>query len=259
MTAECCCGIPTKFTLLMWADDSMANPICPRRLSKSEHMMGPRVVWRSPLRGKLSPLAGRTMLFVFGTWRLTNKQRNCAAMPAMCAIVRTRTTANGCCPGGVISKSNFGSPTNMPRQVVLNDTSGDAVLAAHFSHDGEQVVTASRDRTASLWDVESHALVRQFAEGHEFLASTAVFFDDGARLATGGGDGTVRIWDVATGTQLEELYGTGYTAALAVSPDGQWLATGSTGNDAQVWNAATGEQVALLAGHEGANHGLAVF
>ncbi len=126
----------------------------------------------------------------------------------------------------------------------------DAVLAARFSRDGKQIVTANRDRTATLWNAQSQTQVRFFAEGHEFLASSSVFFADGARLATGGGDGTVRIWDVATGTEILQLEGTGRTATLAVSTDGQWIATGSAGNNVIVWNAQTGEQATILTGHE---------
>ena len=128
----------------------------------------------------------------------------------------------------------------------------DAVLAARYSRDGKYIVTANRDRTATLWDAQRQTQLQFFAEGHDFLASSSVFFAQGARLATSGGDSTVRIWDVATGTEILQLNGTGRTATLAVSPDGQWIATGSAGNDAIVWSAQTGEQVAVLAGHEAA-------
>jgi len=126
----------------------------------------------------------------------------------------------------------------------------DAVLSARFSRNGKQIITASRDRTAKLWDVASQQELKSFAEGHDFLASSTVFFNEGARLATGAGDGTTRIWNITTGTETLAIEGTGRTAALAVSADGQWLATSSDGNAAMVWNASTGERVAILAGHE---------
>jgi len=128
----------------------------------------------------------------------------------------------------------------------------DAVLAARFSRDGSQVVTASRDRTAALWNVDGQDLVKRFSEGHDFLASAAQFFADGNRLATGGGDGTTRIWDVATKTQILEIPSTGRFAAIGVSDDGRWMVTGSDGNDAVVWDAQTGARVAVLQGHEAA-------
>ena len=50
----------------------------------------------------------------------------------------------------------------------------DAVLSARYSRDGKQIVTASRDRTASLWDAASGKPLKRFQEGHEFLVSGAV-------------------------------------------------------------------------------------
>ncbi|MBX3434713.1 MAG: protein kinase [Pirellulales bacterium] len=126
----------------------------------------------------------------------------------------------------------------------------DAVLAARFSTDGRQIVTAGRDRKAELWDAKSLARMRQFAEGHDFLASSATFFAGGAQLATGAGDGTVRLWDVGTGAETSALKGAGRTAALAATDDGALVATGSPAGSALVWNARTGKRLAELPGHD---------
>ena len=126
----------------------------------------------------------------------------------------------------------------------------DAVLAASFSRDGSQIVTASRDRTAALWDSRSQQLLQRFAEGHDFLASTSVFFAGGSKLATGAGDGTVRIWDVTIGTEVLKFEKTGRTAALDVTEDGSLIATGGKNNTAVLWDGRTGQQVAVLEGHE---------
>jgi WD40 repeat protein/serine/threonine protein kinase len=126
----------------------------------------------------------------------------------------------------------------------------DSVLSARFSRDGKEIVTASHDRTASLWDATTLVRRQWFHEGHDFLASSAVFFADGTRLATGAGDGTVRMWDVAAGTELSHLENTGRTAALDVSDDGKLIATGGGGNEVQIWDAANGQKLATLTGHE---------
>ena len=126
----------------------------------------------------------------------------------------------------------------------------DAVLAARFSHDGSQIVTASRDRTAALWDSRSQQLLQRFAEGHDFLASTSVFFAGGSKLATGAGDGTVRIWDVTIGTEVLKFEQTGRTAALDVKEDGSMIVTGGKSNTAVIWDGRTGAEVAVLEGHE---------
>ncbi len=126
----------------------------------------------------------------------------------------------------------------------------DAVLSARFSTDGSQIVTASRDRTAQLWDTQSQTLVESFNEGHEFLASYAVFFSGGSKLATSAGDGTTRIWNVASGTEIDSLKGTGRTASLDVSADGRWLATAGNENNVKVWDLNSNKLVANLRGHE---------
>ena len=110
----------------------------------------------------------------------------------------------------------------------------DAILGAAFSPDGSRIVTASRDRTAKTWDSGTGQEIREFKEGHDFLASTAAFFPDGKRVLTAAVDNTTRIWDVATGTELLSLEGTGpqrrggLVARREVDPDRQRRQDGQT-------------------------------
>jgi WD40 repeat protein/serine/threonine protein kinase len=135
----------------------------------------------------------------------------------------------------------------------------DAVLSARFSKDGEKIVTASRDRTASLWNAVTGEPIRRFQEGHEFLVSSAQYFPDGKLVATGAGDNSVRVWNATAGTQLAMYTPTGRIGTLAISPDGQWIATGSVGANVQIWptpkaaNAAqqdVTQPAATLRGHQ---------
>jgi WD40 repeat protein len=129
--------------------------------------------------------------------------------------------------------------------------SRDAVLSASFSVDGKNVVTAGRDRSASVWSAASLERLHHFAEGHEFLATSAQFFAGGSRLATAAGDGTVRLWDVATNGENLRLDDTGRAAALAVSDDGALVATGGAVGEANIWDANDGRRLATLRGHRG--------
>lgn len=124
----------------------------------------------------------------------------------------------------------------------------DAILAARFTGDG-RVITASRDRTAKLWSAEGKTLA-ELSQGHEYLASSAVFFDNGRRLITGAGDNTAREWDVATGAELGVFRGTGRVGTIAVDPAGRFLVTGGPDNSAQLWEIGSHERKASLAGHE---------
>jgi WD40 repeat protein/serine/threonine protein kinase len=113
----------------------------------------------------------------------------------------------------------------------------DSVLGVSFSPDGDSILSASRDRTARLWDRRNGKLLGEFQQGHHYLATTAVFFPDGEKFLTAAVDGTTRIWDVPTGMQVQTLEGTGVSAAAAVSRDGRRVATGTDRRTAQIWDA----------------------
>ena len=111
------------------------------------------------------------------------------------------------------------------------------VLGASFSPDDQKILSASRDRTARLWDRKSGKLLDEFQQGHHYLATAAVFFPGGARFLTAAFDETARIWDVSSGLQIRTLEGTGLSAAATISPDGKLIATGSDKGTARIWDA----------------------
>jgi WD40 repeat protein/serine/threonine protein kinase len=143
----------------------------------------------------------------------------------------------------------------------------DAVYWAAFSHDGERIITAGRDRRALLWNRTSREPVLVFdegerdgkspsgpsarlKEGHDFLVTSGLFFPDERQVATSAGDGTVRIWDRNTGGQIHRLAGTGTLGTLALSRDGRWLVTGSDKTDALLWRTDNlAAPAARLSGH----------
>jgi len=132
----------------------------------------------------------------------------------------------------------------------------DAVLGAAFSPDGQEIVTASRDRTARKWNRRTGKEIHKFREGHAYLTSTAALFPDGKRLLTAAVDNTARIWDVTGGGQELVLPGTGTSTAVALSSDGQWILTGSDKKDpdaklwdAKLWDARSGQIIDTLEGH----------
>jgi WD40 repeat protein len=139
----------------------------------------------------------------------------------------------------------------------------DEVLAVGFSADGRRVLTASRDRTARIWDA---ATGRELVcmRGHAGAALVATFSPNERRVLTlSQDDGTARLWDAATGKELRRLEparkpgarGTvdGFGSAR-FSPDGRRVVT-AFGEypelTAQVWDPETGRLLTLLTGHEG--------
>ena len=66
------------------------------------------------------------------------------------------------------------------------------VTSAVFSLDGKQILTASNDNTAKLWDLQGN-LLTEF-KGHTDDVNSAVFSPDGKRIVTASKDGTVILW-----------------------------------------------------------------
>jgi WD40 repeat protein len=122
-----------------------------------------------------------------------------------------------------------------------------------FSPDGKLLATASRDKTARLWDATSGKQRGQPLRGHEGAVLDVAFSPDGGHLATAGRDGTVRLWDVASGKQRgKPLTGDREPVnSVAFSPEGGLLATASD-KTARLWDATSGKQGRTLTGHEDA-------
>jgi WD40 repeat protein len=125
----------------------------------------------------------------------------------------------------------------------------DAVLGASFSPDNRAFISASRDRTARIWNLTTGAS-RHLQQGHEYLATAAVFFCDGKRFITAAADDTTRIWDVETGMNVVTIRETGSSGAAAISFDETSIFTGGKNprtfqnNPTAEWQSPPGENYA---------------
>ena len=124
------------------------------------------------------------------------------------------------------------------------------VTSAAFSPDGSRIVTASRDKTARIWDA---ATAKEIAvlRGHDDFVNSAAFSPDGSRIVTASNDKTVRNWDAATAKEITVLHGHDYEVnSAAFSPDGLRIVTASSDKTARIWDAVNGKQIAVLRGHD---------
>jgi len=138
---------------------------------------------------------------------------------------------------------------------------------ASFSPDGKKVVTASKDKTARIWDAESGKELRKL-EGHTDEVNSASFSPDGKKIVTASWDGTARIWDAELGKELKKFSGrdsilsiirehplvliSGYEEQKSIrfasfSPDGNEIVLALNAS-ARVWNVETGVERQRLAG-----------
>ena len=122
----------------------------------------------------------------------------------------------------------------------------DAVNSAQFSCDGQQIVTASDDGTARVWDFATAKETLQI-RGHTGAVNFAQFSCDGQWIVTAGADKTARVWDAKTGAQKLVLQGIAAAIKRArFSRDGKSIVTASDDGTARVWNAATGIELKKL-------------
>jgi WD40 repeat protein/tetratricopeptide (TPR) repeat protein len=111
-----------------------------------------------------------------------------------------------------------------------------------FSPDGKQVATASRDRTARVWDVATGQPVTAPLR-HDGPVNQVAFSPDVGRLVTASDDRTARLWDAATGKQLRGLTPhNDPVQSASFSPDGKRVVTRSQGM-IRVWRATDGKLV----------------
>ncbi|MBI3538082.1 MAG: PD40 domain-containing protein, partial [Chloroflexi bacterium] len=120
------------------------------------------------------------------------------------------------------------------------------VWGANFSPDGKTIVTASRDKTARVWDVATGNSVLTL--NHPAEVYNAAYSPDGKKIVTAGADGIARIFDASDATRAPILL-RGHSGALWVagfSPDGKQIVTASSDKTARVFDATTGDLIALF-------------
>jgi len=114
-----------------------------------------------------------------------------------------------------------------PRAILLHDG---PVEHAVFSHDGTRVATASRDRTARLWNAATGAPLGRPAK-HEGPVLRVRFSPDDTKLATASRDGTARVWDARTAKPGQLIPLDSPVVDVAFDPNGRRiLAAGEDGN-----------------------------
>lgn len=123
------------------------------------------------------------------------------------------------------------------------------ILAVAYSPDGRQIVTASADHTAKVWDAASATYLFALSE-HTAPVRSVAFFPDGQRIVTGSWDQTARVWDATTRETLHILKGHEREVfSVAVSTNGQRIATGSLDRTARIWDATTGNSLLEFTNH----------
>jgi WD40 repeat protein/serine/threonine protein kinase len=137
---------------------------------------------------------------------------------------------------------------NHPPITLSNHT--DTITTATFNPTDDLVATASKDKTARIWQVADGKELFTL-KGHQDVVVSTSFSPDGKLLLTASLDKTAKLWKVADGTLITTLIG--HSDALRTaqfSPDGQQILTTSYDHTAKIWDTNTGKLLNTLQGHQ---------
>jgi len=136
----------------------------------------------------------------------------------------------------------------------------DSIEAFAFSEDSNYAATASRDKTAVIWDIQT-SLTQGIPVAHTTLSLTdhkepikrIVFNKDGTLVAAASQDGVINVWDAQTGQEYLTFISNDLTRSIAFSPDGTHLAAANDAGVVQIWGIqpAGGKEWLTLTGHDG--------
>ena len=120
------------------------------------------------------------------------------------------------------------------------------IEALAFTADGTTLVSASRDTTIRLWDVDTrnpHLTIK----GHTEAIKALGFLEDGKTLASGSSDCTLRLWNTETrDEQLIPIKHRWSALDFAFSQDGKTVVLGSPGSNMRLRNTDTGDVIATF-------------
>ncbi len=103
------------------------------------------------------------------------------------------------------------------------------------------VVTASRDKTAIVWELpanrEVYGVPKKALVGHANFISDVVLSHDGRFALTASWDKTMRLWNLATG-ETEHVYNghTNDVMSVSFSPDNRLIVSASRDKTMKLWN-----------------------
>jgi WD40 repeat protein len=130
----------------------------------------------------------------------------------------------------------------------LKGHTGD-ITAVAVTPDGRHAVSASRDRTLKVWDLEAGRNQRTLV-GHISAVLAVAVTGDGKHIISGSAEGAVKVWDLESGCELRSFVGhTGAITAIAVLSD-RYFVSSSFDTTVKVWELESGRELRTLSGHK---------
>ncbi|MBI3220387.1 MAG: caspase family protein [Bacteroidetes bacterium] len=110
-------------------------------------------------------------------------------------------------------------------------------------------VFSSHGKFLKMWEVDTHAEVRNFV-GHSELISSLSLSADGKTLMSTSRDGSARLWDIGTGLMTRKMVNDGATHAGIFSADSKSIYTAGSDRLIRQWDIATSKVIRVFEGHK---------
>ena len=124
----------------------------------------------------------------------------------------------------------------------------DAITGLAISSDGTQLLSASRDDTWRIWNIETDDETRVF-DGHDADLLAIEFSPDNRSVITAGSDATLRVWNAVSGRETLRIEHESPVRSIAISPDGALIASSDDDNGVFLWDSSSGELIRSFTGH----------
>lgn len=123
------------------------------------------------------------------------------------------------------------------------------IYSVCISQDGKWAVSASRDKTAKIWNLDNKSEEGTLT-GHTKSIYSVCMSNDSRYIITGSEDNSIRIWNFNDRSLETILNGhTGTVYSVCMSLDGAWIISGSGDKTVKIWNFQNRSEEATLTGH----------
>ena len=121
------------------------------------------------------------------------------------------------------------------------------MTAIAYNGDGSRLVSASRDKTAKVFDMKTGELLITYS-GHKLPVKGVAFHPDGKQVYSSGADKKVHLWKVADG-KLAASVTTFKGDSFKLTKGGEFLFAVSADKSARQFDLKTRKQIRVYAGH----------
>jgi len=119
-----------------------------------------------------------------------------------------------------------------------------------WSRDSEQIYTASADKTAAIFDVETGERIRKLRDHSSYVNSVCASRRGDPLVVTGSDDCLAMVWDVRT-KGAQQVFETEYQiTAVSFSDDTSQIFTAGIDSEIKCWDVRTNKVVFGLEGHQ---------